>query len=332
MPWRLRVFDVALAVLAFASIGYGFATWFADGSPDWQPVSVLGLASIPLLTRYSITVSRDADANVLGLTAAVLFSSDFDNPTHIFPLWAVLVIASSIAFKGGIRHGLPRATDDVVAGWALVLVAPHIDFGLRPFDRAFVALLTFLAVVAGVFWVRRRLRGEESPQRALDATSTSLALFGMYFASLFVSVLRRKYTDPSSTTDAEIAILGLALLVAALVGYSVSQQLIRGVGVLSEASTGLPWPADENDRLVMCFARQAVRSASAEIQAEPGPPGSLSAPVDAVRYVVLRRPRATTRTPGPTSACSKPWRRWRASPARSTCARRGCACGASPTR
>jgi diguanylate cyclase (GGDEF)-like protein len=289
MPWRLRVFDVALAVLAFGSIGYGFATWFADGWPDWQPVSVLGLASIPLLTRYSITVARDADANVLGLSAAVLFSSDFDNPTHIFPLWAVLVIASSIAFKGGFRYGLPRATDDVVAGWALVLVAPHIDLGLRPFDRAFVALLTFLAVVAAVFWVRRRLRGEESPQHALDVTSTSLALFGMYFASLFVSVLRRKYTDPSSTTDAEIAILGLALLVAALVGYSVSQQLIRGVGVLSEASTGLPWPADENDQMVLAFARQAVRCATAEIEPEPGPPGSLSAPIDAVRYVVLRR-------------------------------------------
>ena len=80
MSWRLRTFDVALAVLALGSIVYGFGTWFADGPPDWQPVSVLGLLSIPLLTRYSITVARDADANVLGLTAAVLFSSDFDAP------------------------------------------------------------------------------------------------------------------------------------------------------------------------------------------------------------------------------------------------------------
>jgi diguanylate cyclase (GGDEF)-like protein len=289
MSWRLRTFDVALAVLALGSIVYGFGTWFADGPPDWQPVSVLGLLSIPLLTRYSITVARDADANVLGLTAAVLFSSDFDDPTHIFPLWAVLVIASSIVFKGGVRYGVPRATDDVVAGWALVLVAPHVDFGLRPFDRTFVALLTFLAVVGGVFWVRRRLRGERTPQSSLDLRSTSLALLGMYFAALFVAVLRRKYTDPGSATDAEIAILGLALLVAALVGYSVSQQLIRGVGVLSEASTGLPWPADDNDELVLRFAREAIRTASAEIQPDPGPPGTLSAPVDAVRYVVLRR-------------------------------------------
>ncbi len=289
MPWRLRVFDSALAVLALAAIVYGFATWVADGPPDWQPVSVLGLLSIPVLTRYSITVSRDADANVLGLTAAVLFSSDFDEATHIFPLWAVLVVASSIAFKGGVRHGLPRATDDVVAGWALVTVAPYVNLGLRPFDRTLVALLTFLAVVAAVFWVRRRLRGQHAPQQALDLRSTSLALLGMYFASVFIAVLRREYTHPSSATNAELAILGLALLVAGLVGYSVSQQLLRGVAVLSEASTGLPWPADENDRLVMRFAQQAVRSASAEIQSEPGPSGSLSAPVDAVRYVVLRR-------------------------------------------
>jgi diguanylate cyclase (GGDEF)-like protein len=289
MPWRLRAFDLALAVVALGSIVYGFAIWFADGSPDWQPVSVFGLLSIPLLTRYSITVSRDADANVLGLTAAVLFASDFDEPSHIFPLWAVLVIVSSIVFKGGIRHGLPRATDDVVAGWALVLVAGHVDVGLRPFDRTLAALATFLAAVAAVFWVRRRLRGQQAPQQALDPRSTALALLGLYFASVFIAVLRREYTHPSSTTDAQIAILGLGLLVAGLVGYSVSQQLIRGVGVLSEASTGLPWPADENDRLVLRFAQQAVRSASAEIGSEPGPAGSLSAPIDAVRYVVLRR-------------------------------------------
>jgi diguanylate cyclase (GGDEF)-like protein len=289
MPSRLRVFDLGLALLAAVSIVYEFSIWAADGPPDWTPVSVFGLLTVPLLTRYSITVSRDEDANVLGLTAAVLFSSDFDDPSHIFPLWAVLVVASSIVFKGGVRHGLPRATDDVLAGFALVLVAPHVDLGLRPFDRTFVALSTFLVVVAAVFWVRRRLQGQHDPRQALDIRSTSLALLGMYFASVFVSVLRREYTNPSSTTDAQIAILGLGLLVAALVGYSVSQQLIRGVGVLSEASLGLPWPADENDRLVVRFARQVVRSASAEIQPEPGPPGTLSAPVDAVRYVVLRR-------------------------------------------
>jgi diguanylate cyclase (GGDEF)-like protein len=286
---RLRAFDLALTVLAAVSVAYGFATWAAHGPPDWTPVSVFGLLSVPLLTRYSITVSRDENANVLGLTAAVLFASDFDAPSHIFPLWAVLVVASSIVFKGGVRHGLPRATDDVVAGFALVLVAARVDFGLRPFDRTLVSLLTFLAVVAAVFWVRRRFQGQQTPQQALDPRSTALALFGMYFASVFISVLRREYTDPSSTTDAEIAILGLGLLVAGLVGYSVSQQLLRGVDVLSEASLALPWPADDNDRLVVRFAGQAVRSASAEIQPEPGPPGTLSAPVDAVRYLVLRR-------------------------------------------
>jgi len=57
----------------------------------------------------------------------------------------------------------------------------------------------------------------------------------------------------------------------------------------SEAATALPWPADDNDRLVRRFAQKAIRSASAEIQPEPGPPGSLSAPIDAVRHVVLRR-------------------------------------------
>jgi len=288
-PWRLRAFDLALGVVAFGAIAYGFLEWGEYGPPDWQPVSVLGLLSIPLLTRFSITVARDADANVIGLTAAILFSSDFNAPTHIFPLWGVLVIASAIAFKGGVRHGLPRATDDVMAGWALVLVAPQVDVGLRPFDRTVVALLTFVAVVAAVFWVRRRLRGEQAPQRALDIRSTALALLGLYFASVFIAVLRRKYTHPSGATDAEVAVLGLALLVAALVGYSVSQQLIRGVAVLSEAATGLPWPADENDGLVVQFARRAVRAASAEILPKPGPPGSLSAAVDAVRYVVLRR-------------------------------------------
>jgi len=249
---------------------------------------VLGLVSIPLLTRYGITVSRDAEANVIGLTAAVLFSSEFE-AGHILPVWGVLVLASSVAFKGGLRYGVARGTDDVVAGWALVSVAPHVDLGLRPFDRTFVALATFMVVEASVFWIRRRLRGQGSPQRALDLPSTGLALGGLYFASVFIAALRRTYSTPSDTTNAEVAVMGLGLVVATLIGYSMSQYLIRGVSVLSEAATNLPWPAEDNDRLVTRFARSAVRSATVDIVPREGPPGSLSAPIDAVRYLVLRR-------------------------------------------
>jgi diguanylate cyclase (GGDEF)-like protein len=288
-PRRLVVFDVCLTLVALATIVAGFWSWHQHGPPDWQPVSVLGLLSIPLLTRWSITVSRDAEANVIGLTPAVLFASDFDAGSHIFPAWGVLVLASSVVFKGGLRYGVPRGTDDVVAGFALVTVVPHIDAGLRPFDRALVGLLTFMVVEACVFWVRRRLRGQESPQEAIDRSATALALFGLYFAAVFIAALRRNYTDPSSTGNAEVAVMGLGLVVATLVGYSMSQNLIRGVAVLSEAATSLPWPADENDRLVVRFARSAIRSATADIVPRQGPPGSLTAPIDAVRYLVLRR-------------------------------------------
>lgn len=285
----LVAFDVAMLVLAVIAVALGFWKWHLYGPPTWNPVSVLGLLSIPLLTRFSITVSRDSEANVLGLTAAVLFSSDFSAPSHIFPAWAVLVMVSSIAFKGGWRYGIPRATDDIVAGWALVTVAPRVDFGLRPFDRTLFALATFMAVVALVFWVRRRLSGQQVPQRGLDVRSTALALGGLYFASVFIAALRRTYTQPSAAGDAEVAVMGLSLVVAALIGYGVSQKLLRGVAVLSEAATSLPWPAEENDSLVRKFARMAVRSSSAEILASRGPTGTLSAPVDAVRYLVLRR-------------------------------------------
>ena len=260
-------------MLALAAIAQGFWKWHEYGPPDWQPVAVLGLLSLPLLARYSITVSRDAEANVIGLSAAVLFASSLGADSHIFPVWALIVLASSIAFKGGLRYGLPRGTDDVVAGWALVTVAPYIDLGLRPFDRTLVALLVFVAVEALVFWVRRRLRGQHSPQQALDRSSTALALFGLYFASVFIAALRRTYTAPSSAGNAEVAVMGLSLVVATLIGYSMSQNLIRGVAVLSEAATNLPWPADENDRLVIRFARSAIRSATADIVPRTGPPG-----------------------------------------------------------
>ena len=289
MPRRLVVFDACLTVLATVAIAAGFVEWFRTSPPDWQPVAVLALLCVPLLTRYSITVSRDAEANVIGLTAAVLFAGDFTTDGSIFPVWGLLVLASSIAFKGGVRYGLPRGTDDVIAGWALVTVAAYVDVGLRPFDRAFVALATFLAVEALVFWVRRRLRGQASPQQSLDLASTALAVFGLYFASVFIAALRRTYTQPSDAGNAEVAVMGLALVVATLIGYSMSQHLIRGVSVLSDAATILPWPADENDELVTRFARSAVRSATAEIVPDPGPPGSLSAPIDEVRHLVLQR-------------------------------------------
>ena len=288
-PRTLVVFDLLVGLAALGAVAYEFWRWHQYGDPDWQPVAVLALCTIPLLTRYSISVSRDADAAVLGLTPAVLFATPTGDPSHIFPLWALLVVASSVVFKGGLARGLPRATDDVLAGWALVLVAPHIDFGLRPFDRALVSLLTFAAVVAAVFWVRRRLRGQAAPQQALDRRATAIALFGLYYASAFIATLRRTYTAPSDANTAEVAVLGLGLVMVTLVGYSVSQQLIRGVSVLSEAATNLPWPADENDALAQRFAGRAVRSSSAEFLPEDGPSGSLSAPVDAVRRLVLTR-------------------------------------------
>jgi diguanylate cyclase (GGDEF)-like protein len=288
-PRPLVVFDLCLGVAALAAIVVGFRAWQESGPPQWQPVSVLGLLSIPLLTRYSITVSRDAEANVIGMTAAVLFASDFEAPSHIFPAWAVLVLASSIAFKGGVRYGVPRATDDIVAGWALVTVAPHVDLGSRPFDRTLVALATYMVVESLVFWFRRRLRGQGSPQQSLDASSTVYALLGLYFASVFIAALRRTYTVPNDTGNAEVAVMGLGLVVATLIGYSMSQSLIRGVAILSEAAAHLPWPAEENDRLVVRYARSAVRSATADIVPRRGPPGSLSGPIDAVRYLVLRR-------------------------------------------
>jgi diguanylate cyclase (GGDEF)-like protein len=286
------MFDTVMTVAATVAIARGFWIWHVDGAPHWQPVAVLGLMCIPLLTRYSITVSKDAESNVIGLVAAVLFATPFNlpgQPGHIFPLWAVLVIASSVVFKGGLSQGLPRATDDVVAGWALVMVVPHVGFGLRPFDRVFVGLATFVVVVAAVFWVRRRLRGQAEPSRALDPKTTALALFGLYLASVFIAALRRSYTAPSSATTAEVAVMGLGLVVGALVGYSVSQNLVRGVSVLSEAATALPWPADEIDSMASRLARSAIRSADAQVRHGQGPPGTLNAPVDGGRYLVLQR-------------------------------------------
>lgn len=281
-----------MTVAAAAAIADGFWIWHVDGPPDWQPVSVLGLMCIPLLTRYSITVSKDAEANVIGLVAAVLFSSSFSDSAHlghIFPLWAILVIASALVFKGGIRGGLPRATDDVVAGWALVTVAPYVNLGVRPFGRTFVALAVFVAVVAAVFWVRRRLRGQAEPSQSLDRRSTVLAVFGLYLASVFIAALRTTYTAPSGTATAEVAIMGLGLVVGALVGYSVSQNLVRGVSILSEAARALPWPADEVDQMATRFAKSAIRSGEVEIESHNGAAGTLSAPIDASRFLVLRR-------------------------------------------
>jgi len=288
-PPALLAFDVAMVLAATLAVGYEFWRWHQHGGPDWQPVAVLSLCAVPLLTRYGLSVSQDADASVIGLAPAVLFASSTSAPSHVFPVWALLVVASSVAFKGGVAVGLPRATDEVVAGWALVRTVPEIDLGARPFDRVLVGLVVYMAVVGAVFWVRRRLQGQQHPETALDRRAVLIALFGLYYATAFVATLRRTYTDPGDTTTAEVAVLGLGLIVVMLVGYSISQQLIRGVGVLQEAATALPWPADENDRLAVRFARQAVRAASVEIAPDVGPAGSLNAAVDSVRNLVVRR-------------------------------------------
>src|SRR3954452_2797530 len=57
-PRRLVVFDLCLTVLALVVIAAGFVEWGVSSPPDWQPVAVLGLLAVPVLTRYSVTVSR----------------------------------------------------------------------------------------------------------------------------------------------------------------------------------------------------------------------------------------------------------------------------------
>jgi diguanylate cyclase (GGDEF)-like protein len=287
----LRAFNALVVVIAVVAIVVGFYEWHVYGGPAWQPVSVLGLIGVPLLVRYSFTVTGGGYVNVLGLPAAVLFASGFDSPSHIFPVWALIVVASYMASMGGAVRGAVRAADEVVAGWCLVSVARVVDLGFRPFDRNAVGLAVFVGVLALIFWVRRQLTGSGPPVWVLDRRTTLTALLALYYTSVLIAAMRLTYEEPSDSHTAEVAVLGIGLVLAALIGYTATQQLARGVDVLSEAASSLPWPADDNDRLARRFALEAIRGSRAEIESGAGGAGTVSAPVDAVRHLVLSRER-----------------------------------------
>jgi diguanylate cyclase (GGDEF)-like protein len=287
----LRAFNALVVAIAVVAIVVGFYQWHVYGGPAWQPVSVLGLIGVPLLVRYSFTATGGGYENVLGLPAAVLFASGFGSPSHIFPVWALIVVASYMVSKGGAVRGAIRAADEVVAGWCLVSVARLVDLGFRPFDRNAVGLAVFVGVLALIFWVRRELTGSGPAVWALDRRTTLTALLALYYTSVLIAAMRLTYEEPSDSHTAEVAVLGIGLVLAALIGYTAAQQLARGVAVLSEAASSLPWPADENDRLARRFALEAIRSSRAEIESGTGGAGTVSAPVDAVRHLVLSRER-----------------------------------------
>ncbi len=111
--------------------------------------------------------------------------------------WAVLVVVSSIIFKGGLAYGCPGPPTTSWPAGRWCWCRPTSTSALRPFDRTFVGTAHLRrGRRGGVLGTPTTARGDRAPRARSTSGRRLSALFGLYFASVFIATLRRTYTAP----------------------------------------------------------------------------------------------------------------------------------------
>jgi len=289
-------YEVVVIVLAALAVLHRLAEW-RNGWPDLSLLAIVSLLLVPLAVRTQITISRGQADLTLGASAAALFSSGLSHPQTILPIWALLICGSYAVFYRDETWGMFRAAIQVLGGAALLWAAKPVDIGLRPYDRVFVGLLAYFAVITALEMIRRLFvppdekSGERNILLALRWATVLLVGTGVFYVSALLAVLRRLYEG--------IPLPVIATLVVALVGaFAVSiglgmrlRQLWRSVATLSDAAVTMPWPGEEIDDILRMRSLQAVRSYDVRVSPGSGERWDFSVPLVDGRFLVASRTR-----------------------------------------
>lgn len=280
-----------LALLAGALAVIAGTAWVHDGrTPEWNPFSVVALACVPVLIRFGMVVESATGMLRASTAPAILFAYDLREPQLFLPCWAIVVLASHVAFFGG-RRGIGRGSVEVLAGAAMVGVAHRVDVGLWPLDRVVSATVAFCVTVV----VLELLRSGGAPGRLFDGVRRSdvlLVVGGLFLACVVVVMLRTAYNDTPKVVTGLLGAGCLAAFVTAQILMARLQANVRGVEALSAAGQAMPWPGPQIDALLVRFVRAAVRAGDVRILPEPAAgPGVLSVPLEGGTHLVVERTR-----------------------------------------
>lgn len=285
-----RPLGLDLVLLAGAVAVIAGTAWVHDlDAPAWNPFSLVALACVPVLIRFGMVVESSSGALRASTAPAILFAYDLREPQLFLPCWAIVVLASHVAFFG--RRGIGRGSVEVLAGAAMVAVAHRVDIGLWPLDRVVSATVAFCATVV----VLELLRARGVPARLLDGVRRSdlwLVIGGLFLACVVVVMLRTAYNDTPKVVTGLLGAGCLAAFVTAQILMARLQANVRGVEALTAAGEAMPWPGPQIDALLVRFVRTAVRAGDVRIASDAGTgPGVLSVPMEGGTHLVVERAR-----------------------------------------
>lgn len=242
-----RLYVAAVIVLSLLALTRQLLHW-RYGTPDITIVSVAALAATPFAVRYQVTISESQPDLRLGLLPALLFSADPALDSTILPIWAVLVaLGYWLAPQPGRNVRLLTAFQ-IISGSALLAVSRHIDFGFRPYDRTFLALMTYFAVLALLESLRRFFAEAPGARRLrLRWAWCLLIALGIFYASAAIAVLRRVDNGGGVPLGASIFILMLGALALSAGLILRNRELARSLNSLAAGAVAMPWGRDQID-------------------------------------------------------------------------------------
>lgn len=287
---RVSATDVVFLVGALAVV-LGVAAEHDFSLPGWNTLSVVALASVPVLIRYGMVIESAAGALRASTAPAVLFVDDLDHSLVFLPIWAVVVLLSHLVlFDTG--RSIGRGSIEVLSGAAMVTASRAVDTVLWPFDQALTAAVVYSLTLVTLELVRSGLRRIDRVVAGVRRVDAAVAFGGLVLACCVVAMLREAYwSDPHLLTG----MLGAACLATFVVGQILLARLqasVRGVETLAAAGQAMPWPADRLEQSLAGFVNAAIRAQDVRTQAEAGSgPSQLSIALHEHGYLVAERVR-----------------------------------------
>jgi diguanylate cyclase (GGDEF)-like protein len=285
-----RRFELVVMGGALLAVSFRFSQWRL-GAPDLSIVSVVALLLVPLAVRTQITISRGATDLTLGASAAALFASDVTARSSVMPIWAVIVAVSYAVFYRDETWGQFRAAIQVLGGAALVRAAEVTEVNVQPYDRVFVGLATYFAVITFLELLRRNISPDPDDGRALRLRWTWTFFVGLmvFYIGCFLSVLRWVEAGRSLPGVSSVVVLFVGLAAIGVGLMMRNRELHRSVDALSGAAVAMPWPSDLIDSTLGRWGSRGLRVEKVVVRDEPGSRWDFSVPLDDGRYVVAER-------------------------------------------
>lgn len=287
------LFVLGLAVLLFVLVEY----LQEDVDAGW--VGLIAVAMIVVMSRFPLTIPRDAGDLVIGFETCVLVFLVLtqDSPAEALVLWSVGTTIANLTQRKSWRTRMFNVGITILSGALLVGIFALLDPPTDPGDVwHLIAVLVACAAffLFDLFVTAASLAIEDGSSLREVISWNSLALGLATFVSVdtlgFLAALLY-FSDPYWSLLLLLVPIGTILVAVRSVG-SARLAHLRLEGLLEAATNAHDWADDEQiERSLVAQAAKTLRHTHAELRDEPAGLGEISAAIEIpgrpVRHLVV---------------------------------------------